>query len=321
MITLVVIAPILTEIISGNTPPHALLRPSVSLFLIAAYSLPLLVIRELAVRRRLGIAGLLSLGLAYGILNEGLLAQTLLRAQGVPVRNFDHYLYAGGVNYSWAFVIVPWHALLAVVLPLTLLAWWYPACSQVTWLGRRTFAILGAFVLASVVFLVLVRKPHAQMRSFLVVMAVLVVASLILPRGRQTQIRKEGRGAAAFAFGIVLYLAFFLGPILLAAIHIPPVWYFFLIVAVFAAFGWLGRRLEFDVLPSAAIAALGVYFAASVFNLLGGVGHHSLEEVICGGLLSVVFLILPKVSPRGVAKAAGRSGLQNARTQTPARTS
>jgi hypothetical protein len=50
MLTLVAIAPILTEIVSENAPPHALLHPSIATFLFAAYSIPLLVIRELSVR-------------------------------------------------------------------------------------------------------------------------------------------------------------------------------------------------------------------------------------------------------------------------------
>jgi len=40
-LTLVISAPILTEIVSGNTPAHALLNPRIELFLLVAYSLPL----------------------------------------------------------------------------------------------------------------------------------------------------------------------------------------------------------------------------------------------------------------------------------------
>jgi hypothetical protein len=119
LLTLVFSAPILTEIVSGNTPAHGLLDPRIGLFLFMAYSLPLLVIRELTLRWRLTTLGVFPLGLAYGIWNEGLLAQTLIRFEQLPIDKFDRYIYAAGFNFSWAAMIVPWHALLAVVFPLS----------------------------------------------------------------------------------------------------------------------------------------------------------------------------------------------------------
>ena len=121
-LTLIFSAPILTEIVSGNTPAHALLDPRVDLFLLMAYSLPLLVIRELALRWRLSTPGVFVIGLAYGIWNEGLLAQTLMRFQHVPINKFDHYICTAGFNFSWAALILPWHSLLAIVFPLAVLA-------------------------------------------------------------------------------------------------------------------------------------------------------------------------------------------------------
>src|SRR5712692_8565093 len=89
LVTLIVIAPVLTEIVSGNMPAHALLNPRTAGFLFLAYSFPIVVIREVVVRRRLPVSGVFLLGLAYGILNEGLLAQTLIRSEHVPVNRFD----------------------------------------------------------------------------------------------------------------------------------------------------------------------------------------------------------------------------------------
>jgi hypothetical protein len=100
ILTMSLLAPVLTEIVSGNTQPHALLNPKVSGFLMLAYSFPLLIVRELTWRWQLPAPGLFLLGLAYGIVNEGLLAQTLIRSEHVPISNFDHYLYAAGINFS-----------------------------------------------------------------------------------------------------------------------------------------------------------------------------------------------------------------------------
>ena len=294
IITLVLIAPILTEIVSGNTPPHALLHPSISLFLLAAYSLPLLVIRELSVRWRRPTAGIFVLGLGYGILNEGLLAQTLIRFDNVPISNFDRYAYAGGVNYSWAFLILPWHALLAVVFPLTLVACWFPSCARTRWLSRPTFAVLAAILIAGIAFISLVRQPHPQMRAFLLTIAILVAGASIFRNKEQNEYRTNARSIGAFILGLIFYVTFVLGAIVLATIRVPPALFFTAVVVILFGFGWLSHRYEFDRLPDAANVAQGSYFVASCFNLTAGVVRHSLETMISAGLLACVFLVLAR---------------------------
>ena len=297
LLTLVAIAPVLTEIVSGNTPPHALLHPAIALFLVAAYSLPLLVIREVRERWELPTLGVVALGLAYGILNEGLLAQTLLRAEHVPIANFDHYVVVGGVNLSWAALIVPWHALMAVLLPLTLLDYWFPEAARTRWLSREPFAVLAAVVIAAVTFVALARPPHVQMHAFLLAIAALVLCAWLTRHRRAADVRGEARRGRAFAFGAGAYVAVFLGTIVLATRRVATPVYFAAVAALWIAVAGLLHRRAFDRLPDAALVALGAYCAASVFNLLGGIGGHSPEAVACGAILATTFLVLWRMSP------------------------
>jgi hypothetical protein len=290
-LTLFFLAPVLTEIVSGNTQPHALLNPAVPGFLLLAYSFPLLVIRELTWRWQLPAPGVFLLGLAYGIVNEGLLAQTLIRSEHVPISNFDHYIYAAGVNFSWMCLIVPWHALLAVVFPLTLVACWFPSCAQDAWLGNRAFACVTAILIAAIAFVAFVRQPRPQMRAFLLAIVVLIfVASLFRNRTPQT-VRINDRRRRAFQFGIAFYTIFFLGTILLAAARVPPVIFFFTVIALLLVFVWLTRRQEFQLQPAVAHLALGSYFAASGFSFLGGFLHRSLEGAVTASFLAVGFVV------------------------------
>jgi hypothetical protein len=306
-----VLAPILTEIVSGNTQPRALLNPAVVGFLLLAYSFPLLIIRELAWRWQLAAPGIFLLGLAYGIVNEGLLAQTLVRSEHVSISNFDHYLYAAGINFSWMCLIVPWHALLAIVFPLTLVACWFPACAQVAWLGNRVFAWLTAILVAAVAFVALVRTPRPQMHVFLAAIAVLVfVASLFRNRmgagytfalhgssetwsqpGRVRRVRQNDRQMRALQFGVMFYSVFFLGTILLAAARVPSVVFLIAVMALLLGFAWLARRQEFRLQPAAAHLALGSYIAASGFSFLGAILHHSLERAVTTSFLAVGFVV------------------------------
>jgi hypothetical protein len=305
IITLVAIAPILTEIVSGNTPPHALLHPQIALFLIAAYSLPLLVLRELSIRWRLGTLGVFILGLAYGFLNEGLIAQTLIRAERVPMPNFNHYVYAAGVNFSWVAVIVPWHALMAVVFPLALLAHWFPSCSGERWLGNRTFSILAAILIAGVAFIGLVRAPHPQMRAFLLAMALLVAAASAFDAKHPPRLVSPQGRALPFFFGIVLYAGIFLTPMILATKRVDPAIFFVAVAGVLLGFALLGRQIRFAAAQTAAMVALGSYFGASVFNMSGGFARHSMEGVVCGGLLAACFAVLWLANPHSAPQTAG----------------
>src|SRR5262249_49671180 len=176
---LLVAPPIRTEIASGKPPVNALLNPRVAFFLVLAYGFPLLIIRELSLRRRLSTAGVFLQGLAYGIVNEGLLAQTLVRSDHVPIDKFDHYIYAGGFNLSWASVIIPWHAFFAVLFPLALLTFWFPSSAQDPWLGKRVYRLLAAVLIALLTFVSFARAPHPQMLVCLLAISALTWGSFV----------------------------------------------------------------------------------------------------------------------------------------------
>ena len=75
----------LAEVGSQNVPILAYLSPATFVLGSLAYGVPALVIREVAAARGLNAAGLAILGLAYGILNEGVLARTLTQASAAPL--------------------------------------------------------------------------------------------------------------------------------------------------------------------------------------------------------------------------------------------
>jgi hypothetical protein len=292
LITLLVLAPVLTEIVSGNTPAHALLDPRVDFFMLVAYSLPLLVIREFALRLRLALPGVFALGLAYGIWNEGLLAQTLMRYEHVPIGNFDHYLCAARFNFSWAGLIVPWHALLAVILPLALVGGLFPACAQSRLLGRRAFAALTAILAALILFVSVVRKPHPQMLACLAAISGLVLLLYLSRRWVQPESAGNPRRGVPFVFGGLAYPIFILSAIALASNRVPAWAYFAVISAILAGLAVLCYRFHLLVAPAAAPLALGTYFAASSFTMASGIAHHSLERILTGALLAGVFAFL-----------------------------
>ena len=81
----------LAEVLSQNVALLTFVQPVPFLLVTLTYGVPVLVIRELAVARKLNDAGLILLGLAYGILNEGVLAKTLTLSDGPPLQDFAGY--------------------------------------------------------------------------------------------------------------------------------------------------------------------------------------------------------------------------------------
>ncbi len=300
-LALVLSAPILTEVASASTPVHALLDPRVDLFLLMAYSLPLLVIRELVLRWRLSSLGVFVIGLAYGIWNEGLLAQTLLRFQHVPIGTFDHYICAAGFNFSWAGLILPWHASFAITFPLALLAGFFPGSEQDTWLGKRVFAALAAILIALILCISTVRKPHPQMLSCFFALSGLVLISYFLRREQGFESRKSRRAVFSFLFGAVASPAFIIGAILLAKNRAPALVYFTFIVAGLAGLAILCRRYSLLHPPASTRLAIGSYFAISLFTMATGIARHSLEQIMTGGLLAAIFLFLVSAGLRRLA--------------------
>lgn len=143
-ITLIFSTMIFPELISGNTPVVYFFQPFVLFLLFLGYGLPVLLIREFVIINNLNYKGVFFLGLVYGILNEGIMAKTLILRTGLPSPVFDGYLYFAGINWSWTVYILLWHSICSVLFPILLVNFLFSEQSKNQWLNRR-FYILGVF--------------------------------------------------------------------------------------------------------------------------------------------------------------------------------
>ncbi|MEN3308151.1 MAG: aminodeoxyfutalosine deaminase [Micromonosporaceae bacterium] len=96
VLLLTVLALVLAEVISGGTPITQMFLPWILVFYVVfLYGFQVLVIREVAVRGRLGLLGLCCLGTVYGLYNEGLRAQALFYPLRSAIDTFsDHGIVA-----------------------------------------------------------------------------------------------------------------------------------------------------------------------------------------------------------------------------------
>jgi len=202
---LFVAATLIPELLIGSTP---LSRIHTLLLQFPYYGSAALLIREAVIRFRLGRAGLAVLGLAFGVMTEGLALQSVFNPHFL---NLDiSFGRAGEVNWPWTLYMVGYHALWSVSIPVTLAGIVFRDRQHEPWLGRVG---IGGFL---VLFSVMAFAFHAifvKMSDFraptLTYAGAAVVAALLVAVGFCLK-RREPSGTAAlppaFVPGLLAFL-------------------------------------------------------------------------------------------------------------------
>lgn len=222
LLYLVVLATVLPEGITGATPPWKWIDPVQLLLVFSLYGPGVLLVREASIRWRAGWPGILLLGAAYGIVEEGLAVKTFFDA-GLPMLGtlgwYGRWL---DVNWVWAVWLSLFHASFSIAFPIFLVEWRWPAIRGRSLLsGRGVFGVAAILALAATfdhAFLTPYRPGVPQVAG--AVLAVAVLAWLArrragdlwrrLPSGRV--LPRKVYAAAGFLFWGLSFLAYAGGP-------------------------------------------------------------------------------------------------------------
>jgi len=299
--TLVALASVLPEMLSGNTPAPVLFRPDALVFFGLAYGLPVLVLREWAQRRALGPAGLFAAGLGYGLVNEGLLAKTIFRASGVPIDLFDHYGVVAGINWPWALFIAVWHGLSSVLLPVVLAHRLVPGAARVAWLGRRSYALLAilAVALPSLFFLADDAGGSPGSPGALIALWAAIGLSLIVGgRLRAAASAPPGGLWAPFLAGLA-GLPVMIALLLLVRARVPVAVFAGALAATILAVGALLRRRGWLAAAAGGWLAFGWYLQMAAFGAIAMVQRSPATVVVDTLALGLIALGLARVGREG----------------------
>lgn len=264
----------LAEVLSQNVQLLTFLQPVPFLLVTLTYGVAVLVIRELAVARKLNDAGLILLGLAYGILNEGVLAKTLTLPAGAPLHDFAGYGRIGPVQSGWSMFIVVWHALHSVFYPIVLTRWMFPVAASRPWFaaGRARWLLYVLLILVaglySLYFLNPVRSDPAVFALYAVATAGLVAAALRLCKQRDAPPATEATQASwmpALLGGcmIIFYMFQFWAPR-----HVPFALYLAVSSGVIGVVAAALIRGRWRPLPDWLLFGLGDYLTFCIFSAL-----------------------------------------------------
>ncbi|MGB8259192.1 MAG: hypothetical protein WCE75_02525 [Terracidiphilus sp.] len=254
VLVLALLSPFIAEVLLGATP---LSRADSLLPLTLLYGGGAVAIRELARRRGSGWSTVLWLGAAYGLVEEGLVMQTLFSPD-----LFDAAATGGralGVNWVWAQVVVGYHVVWSIAIPIALTEILFRKRGAEPWLGRTELSIalacyaVGALAIGFTFRTIVTPnfRASAMLLATAAVAATLCVAWALREAGGRTQIQRTAESASQ-----VSPLRLGLASLLMAAVWLEQ----WMLPAPLRA-GWMAP------LTMVAAAALALAFAAFVRQL------------------------------------------------------
>lgn len=195
---LFVLAPLIGEYLLGNLPITWLGALPVLALL---YGGGALLIRESARQAALSWPGIVGLGVAYAVIEEAFVTQSLFNPDYLGLRLLD-YGYLPGLRLSawWTVFVVTLHAVWSTAVPIALAEAMTPAAPRTPWLGRVGLTVTtGLFLAGCVVNRGLQEDTFRASTSQLVwsAVAVVVVTALAVKAGRADRQRPDEPGRRA----------------------------------------------------------------------------------------------------------------------------
>jgi hypothetical protein len=143
-LTLLILAPLLGELVSGHQPPLELFNPISVLLLILPYGLGALVCRELIRRWKKGWLALILLGAAYAIYEEAIVVRSFFDPNWVELNILKPY-HVLGVNWTYAEMLVHFHVIVSIGASILLAEMLHPDRREESWLGNKglTACLIG----------------------------------------------------------------------------------------------------------------------------------------------------------------------------------
>src|SRR5713226_5689825 len=235
---LLLLTPGIPEYLSASSQITLLVLNPILFFLflganIGLYGSGVILIREAMIRWKKGWASVFLLGVAYGIVEEGLALWTLFNPLAQPVGNLGFYGHWLGVNWVWTVGLVIFHSVWSIGLPIFLFGLVFPELKHKSLVSMRgvRISVLGLtidsillFVLESAIYGPY--NPGAGLLIFSgIVITILVLAARRLPGDfLKVNLSQPKWGPRKFAIvGALLFPATLLTGGFAAGANIPPI--------------------------------------------------------------------------------------------------
>ncbi len=302
---LLLLTPGIPEYLSASSQITLLvINPPLFFLFLAAnlglYGSGVILIREAMIRWRKGWASVFLLGVAYGIVEEGLDLWTLFYSKAGPVGNLGYYGHWLGVNWVWTVGLLIFHSVYSIGLPIFLFGLVFPELKRKSLVsGARLSATIVSLILDSIFLFVLVSaiysgyNPGGTMLLFSgFVASIFVLMARRLPANfLKISPGQPKWGPRKFAFlGVLLFPATLLAGGIAAGANVPPVipmvvdiiFAVFILTRAFNAMGATNNQEQ------KVAFGIGLVLPIAVFGLIASIGLAN-PLIVVADLLFVLF--------------------------------
>ncbi|MGB7539672.1 MAG: hypothetical protein WBM17_14115 [Anaerolineales bacterium] len=315
-LTLFLLAPIIGELVSGSAPPAEWLAPTTWMFLVPLYGAGAILARELAVRWKSGWLGVILLGAAYGILEEGIDVMSFFNAAWPDLGAAAAYGRWADVAWVWTVHLTAYHAAFSIAIPILLVHLIFPKSRGEAWLGCFGFLSFGGLLAATVLggnifFRVAFQygpPPLPYLGAMIAIAALILLARRTHPSAPVPALQEKPLphpvlyGLAGFGSTV----AFFYTGWALPETSFPPILTILIVFAIAAGIGALlaasyRRGRQFTDTRKLALAFGGLIFfilfapITEASAVSGKTGESAAAGMICVGMITLLAMLLLSV--------------------------
>lgn len=150
--------------------------PKSLLFAALFYGTADIIIREAIIRRRLGLAAKILLGVAFGFVNEGVVAGTWYTVRPTG------YTYVLGIDFGWIVSLTVFHIFISVLVPIYLIDSVVPSVAGVSLLKKRGIIVCGVLFVTFASLIVFNPQFRVQREvAFVVALGLAAIALRLAP--------------------------------------------------------------------------------------------------------------------------------------------
>ncbi|MCJ7569960.1 MAG: hypothetical protein MUO58_20820 [Anaerolineales bacterium] len=225
---LIFLAPTIGELLSGSAPPVEFFNPFSLLILSALYGSGAVLARELALRWNKRWPTILTLGLAYGVIEEGLMVKSFFDPNWMDLGILGTYGRLAGVNWVWSVSLTLYHATVSIAIPILLTELIFADRRDEPWTSRRGVTSLSILLAAVVLFGALAMAPYRPpfvpyLFAIIATVGLYFLARRMPQRFASPDMAPRWRPLWIGMLGFLSITAFFIGGWALPELGIPPV--------------------------------------------------------------------------------------------------
>lgn len=292
----------IAEFTTGSTALTKIITDPASFFLFSIpalfglYGCGVILIREASVKWKKGWPTILLLGVAYGIMEEGISVHTFFSPVTQTVGVLGEYGKFLSLNVTWAILISIFHAVYSIALPILLGNLLWPEKKKQRLLTRRSGFLIFILYIITVVILFII-APYKPSFGWVIV---LLIFSLVLVFGSKrvdVQMFRKNNYYAGVSTKLYLTGGLFFFPFLIIfpryVTQVPSILTDLLLIAVaILLYRTFEKRMPGNNQRKLAVMTVGLLFPLQVFGFILNISTNSLQLLAVAAIGYLEYRIL-----------------------------